>query len=89
MVIDQIFSRMDGCVMGLVAELRAANRERNVLRLGMQTIIDLHAGGEAEWIARQMLEKFGPQITPQIRPQITQIYRERDVNKLESMLRSR
>jgi len=58
MVIDQIFSSMDGSVLALVSELRRANRERNALRRGMQIIVDLHGGGVAEEIARQMLEEF-------------------------------
>ena len=59
MAIDKIFSKADGYVQALVTELRTANMERNTLRLGMQTIIDLKAGGEAEQIARQILEEFG------------------------------
>ena len=58
MVIDQIFSGLDGTVLALITELRAANRERNALRRGMQIIVDLQAGGVAEEIARQMLEEF-------------------------------
>jgi hypothetical protein len=58
MPVDQIFARMDGMVLALVAELRLANRERNALRRGMQIIVDLKAGGVAEEIARQMLEEF-------------------------------
>ena len=57
-MIDQIFARTDGIVLALVTELRAANRERNALRRGMQIIVDLQAGGVAEEIARQMLAEF-------------------------------
>ena len=57
-MIDQIFARIDGTVLALVTELRAANRERNALRRGMQIIVDLHGGGVAEEIARQMLAEF-------------------------------
>lgn len=54
-MIDNIFSKMDGYVAALVADLRQANAERNMLRRGLQIIIDLRVGGEAEEIARQML----------------------------------
>jgi hypothetical protein len=53
------FETMDEYVAALVADLRQANAERNTLRRGLQIIVDLRAGGEAEEIARAMLEEFG------------------------------
>lgn len=59
MATDKLFSTMDEYVAVLIAELRQANAERNMLRRGLQIIIDLKAGGEVEEIARQMLGEFG------------------------------
>lgn len=55
MPIDYIFSTMDEYVMAMVVDLRQANMERNRLRMGMQIIAVLKAGGEAQEIARQIL----------------------------------
>jgi len=50
---------MDKLLAELHLELRRTNAERNLLRRGMQIIVDLKAGGEAERIARQILGEIG------------------------------
>jgi len=53
------FKAMDENLIEMNQELRRLNAERNLLRRGMQIIVDLKTGGEAEQIARQMLEEIG------------------------------